>query len=574
MALVVLVQPPIADFYLTKKRTIPYGLLSMAANLKAHGYDAKILDSLATDKAKPLALPEDFAYLTPFYGRPDQSLFSLFHRFRHFGYSFEHIAHTVQKLKPFLVGISSLFSPYHATAMATAAAIRKWNPDIPIVMGGHHPTLFPEAVIASPSVDYVLRGEGEETLPLLCRALEDGTPMDQIPGIAFQDAGKIKINPPHWTADLSRLPLPDQKNQGYYRRKNQDALVIVASRGCPMPCSYCSVSATSAHGKFRRRPVSHVLQEIQNQAARQDIGFIDFEDENLSLDKPWFMALLAGIRKIFSGKNVELRAMNGLYPLSLDEEIITAMADTGFATLNLSLGSASKKQLERFRRPDVRAAHDQAVSLARQKNLSCVSYVIAGAPDQTAQDSLNDLLYLATRPTLAGLSIFYPAPGSRDFDRCRTLSILPENFSLMRATAFPLDHTTSRLQSVTLLRLCRILNYMKHLADKGSALPVPRPPPGRGSLFDPASGRVSISEQLLQWFLYDAAIRGVDKTGQVYVHKTDPGLCQAFTAAVQSHPPAGLKTEGGQPAGNRLKIIGSQTFIPVFGHQDGLFKLG
>ncbi len=540
MTLVVLVQPPIADFYLTKKRTIPYGLLSMAASLKAHGYDATILDSLATNKAKPLALPEDFAYLIPFYGRPDQSLFCLFHHFRHFGYSFEHIASTVQKQKPFLVGISSLFSPYHATAMATAAAIRKWNPDIPIVMGGHHPTLFPEAVIASPHVDYVLRGEGEESLPLLCRALENGTAIDQIPGIAFQDTGKIKINPPHWTADLSRLPLPDQKNPACYRRKNQEAMVIVASRGCPMPCSYCAVSATSAHGKFRRRPVSQVLEEIQNQADSKGIGFIDFEDENLSLDKPWFLALLSGIRNIFSDKNVELRAMNGLFPPSLDEEIITAMADTGFKTLNLSLGAASKKQLQRFNRPDVRAAHDRAVVLAQEKNLSCVSYLIAGAPDQTPEDSLRDLLYLAARPTLAGLSIFYPAPGSQDYNRCRTLGILPKDFSLMRATAFPLDHTTSRLQTVTLLRLCRILNYIKHRIDMGLALPPPKPPPDVSAISDQCAHRDTISKNLLTWFLYDAKIRGMDKDGLVYIHKTDPVLCRTFITAIRGMPLSGV----------------------------------
>ena len=540
MALVVLVQPPVQDFYLTKKRTIPYGLLSMAASLKTHGHDAEILDSLATPKSKPLALPDDFAYLTSFYGRLDQSLFCLFHQFRHFGYSFEHIARTVQQQRPLLVGISSLFSPYHATAMATAAAIRKWNPAIPIVMGGHHPTLFPEAVAAAPYVDYVLRGEAEETLPLLCRALENGTPKDRIPGIAFQDAGKIQVNPPHWTADLSRLPLPDQKNQGHYRRKNQDALVIVASRGCPMPCSYCAVSATSAHGKFRRRPVSQVLKEIQNHADKREIGFIDFEDENLSLDKPWFLALLAGIRKIFPGKNVELRAMNGLFPPSLDEETITAMADTGFKTLNLSLGSASGTQLQRFSRPDVRAAHDRAVALARKQNLACVSYIIAGAPGQTPEDSLQDLLYLAARPTLAGLSIFYPAPGSRDYDRCRTLGILPENFSLMRSTAFPLDHTTSRLQAVTLLRLCRILNYIKHRIDMGLGLPAPQQPPDISAISDQCADREKISENLLTWFLYDAKIRGLDKNGQIYVHKTDPALCRTFITAIREMPLSGV----------------------------------
>ncbi|HKK98932.1 MAG TPA: radical SAM protein [Desulfotignum sp.] len=566
MSLVVLVQPPVQDFYLTKKRTIPYGLLSMAASLKARGYAAAILDSLAADKAKPLALPDEFAFLSPFYGRPDQSLFCLFHQFRHFGYSFEHIARTVQQQQPFLVGISSLFSPYHATAMATAAAIRQSNPEIPIVMGGHHPTLFPEAVAAAPYVDYVLRGEAEETLPLLCRALEHGMPVDRIPGIAFQDNGKITVNPPHWTPDLSRLPLPDQKNQGYYRRKNQDALVIVASRGCPMPCSYCSVSATSSHGTFRRRPVSDVLREIQTPADTGEIGFIDFEDENLSLDKPWFLALLAGIRKIFPDKQVELRAMNGLFPPSLDAETITAMADTGFKTLNLSLGSASGTQLQRFKRPDVRAAHDRAIALARKNNLACVSYIIAGAPNQTPEDSLKDLLYLAARPTLAGLSIFYPAPGSQDYDKCRFLGILPENFSLMRSTAFPLDHTTSRLQAVTLLRLCRILNYIKHRIDTGLALPAPEAPPSDVSALgidctstrispsisvsatetkesfpaDPSTNRDTISEKLLAWFLFDAKIRGMDKDGQIYLHKTDPILCRTFITAIHEIPLSGV----------------------------------
>jgi hypothetical protein len=288
--------------------------------------------------------------------------------------------------------------------------------------------------------------------------------------------------------------------------------------------------------------VAHVLEEIRIQADGRDIGFIDFEDENISFDRTWFLALLDGITQIFAGRPpVELRAMNGLFPLSLDRDMIQAMAETGFKTLNLSVGSMSAAQLKRFQRPDVRAAHDRALDWAKQQGLACVSYLIAAAPGQHAFDSLADLLYLATRPTLAGLSIFYPAPGSRDYAVCRQLGILPAHPAQMRSTAFPLNHTTTRVQAVTLLRLCRVLNYLKHRVDVGLGLPDPRPAPKeKNPAFDPGVDRDTASEKLLAWFLFDYRIRGVDQDGQVYVHQTDPDLCRAFADAVRTHAIAGV----------------------------------
>jgi hypothetical protein len=241
--------------------------------------------------------------------------------------------------------------------------------------------------------------------------------------------------------------------------------------------------------------------------------------------------------------------MNGLFPPSLDRDMIAAMAAAGFRTLNLSVGSMSAAQLKRFHRPDVRSAHDRALGWAKELGLSCVSYLIAAAPGQSASDSLADLLHLAVRPTLAGLSIFYPAPGSRDFDLCRNLTILPAHFSQMRSTAFPLDHTTSRVQAVTLLRLCRILNYLKHRADNGLGLPDPEPAPSAHIRLDPDLDRETVSEMLVQWFLSDAGIRGVDHDGQVYAHHTDPDLCRAFVQAVEARPVAGVTSSGQNPRG-------------------------
>ncbi|MCP3944070.1 MAG: B12-binding domain-containing radical SAM protein [Desulfobacteraceae bacterium] len=539
---ILLVQPPIEEFYLTCKRTIPYGLASICASLEAKGYSTQILDALATNKSKPIDYPDGFSHLKPYYDRDDISMFSLFFQFKHFGYSYEHLGTTVRNKKPFLVGISSLFTAYCDQAFQTARVIKKFYPQAYIVMGGHHPTHFPKEVLDCRAVDFALRGEGETSLGLLCDALKNKTDLKNVPGLAFRDKDKIRINPPAWIKDLKCLPPPalDQINQSYYQRNKKAAITVVSSRGCPMPCSYCSVSSTASHGRFRQRDVMDVLKEIEEQANRLSIGFIDFEDENLSLDKNWIMTLLSGLNKIFKENPPELRAMNGLYPPSLDQEIMTAMKKAGFKTLNLSLGSFSKEQLVRFKRPDVRKAHDRSLEIAQKLRLNCVSYIIAGAPGQTAMTSLNDLVCLAQKRTLVGLSIFYPAPGSLDYGVCQKQKLLPQSFSLMRSTALPIDDTTTRLEAVTLLRLARILNFIKSHIDIHGSLPPARSFTDKTIMDDPID-RNNISLKLIQYFLDDGIIRGMDKEKNIYAHKTDLKLCRKFIRQIKNIPVMGVE---------------------------------
>ena len=106
---ILLIQPPIRDFYLTAKRTIPYGLACIAAALTDSGFSVSILDALASSKSRFRDLPDEMSYLRPYYGRPDLSPFALFHQFRHFGYSFDTIGKAAGESGAFLVGISSLF---------------------------------------------------------------------------------------------------------------------------------------------------------------------------------------------------------------------------------------------------------------------------------------------------------------------------------------------------------------------------------------------------------------------------------------------------------------------------------
>jgi len=225
--------------------------------------------------------------------------------------------------------------------------------------------------------------------------------------------------------------------------------------------------------------------------------------------------LLNGIKTRFGNSEIELRAMNGLFPSSLDEETVRLMKEAGFKTLNLSLGSFSSAQLGRFGRPDVRDDFDRALLFAERYSLNAVGYIIAGAPFQSPEDSVSDILCLAGRRVLAGISIFYPSPGSPDFGLCDKLGILPETFSLMRSSAIPISHTTSRKQAATLLRLGRILNFMKSLKDSGIEIPEPSPHIKKVIKTD---NRRDAGIDLLKGFLHDGQIRGLDRSGAVYEH--------------------------------------------------------
>ena len=542
---ILLIQPPVRDFYLTKKRTIPYGLTGIAAALIKDGFSVEILDGLATSKSRCIDWPREMQYLEKFYGRPDISPFGLFHNFRHYGYSYEFIGKCIRHANPAMVGFSSLFTAYSDQAHRIAEIVKKIFPNCPTVFGGHHPTAMPEKVMASLSVDFILRGEGEVSMPLLAGALKSGASVEKIPGIVFRRRdGSLHISKIAVMEKPDQFPIPafHLVKHGFYCRKKRPSAVIVTSRGCPMQCTYCCVGSASWN-RYRQRSVASVLREIENAVVNYNAGFIDFEDENISLNKKWFLELLRRIRSEFGGAGLELRAMNGLFPPSLDAEVVAAMQQAGFKTLNLALATIDKAQLKKFKRPDVTRSFERALELAAYNKMDAVGYIIAGAPGQRAVDTISDLVFLAGKKVLAGLSVYYPAPDSADFALCEKLGILPSSVGLMRSTALPLSHTTSRIQLATLLRLSRIINFMKALIGQGIAIP----PAKAYTMENLPTDRRMAGQKLLQWFLHDGRIRGITPEGQIYAHTIDENLSRMFIAQIQL--PSEWPAAAPEPAG-------------------------
>lgn len=534
MSDILLIQPPIQDFYFTKKRSIPYGLACLSSHLHNAGFTVQILDALATNKSRIIPWPKEFQYLQEYYGQHDTTPYALFHTYKEYGLNQNQIRLAIKESNAKLVGITSLFTPYCQQAYDIAKIVREELPHSTIVLGGHHATALPEHVLQNSCADYCIRGEGEESITLLAQKIltisheKTTLPIQEIkniPGLCYRNEDNTYI-----IQDIAILsnydnpPLPDLSliDHKFYSRKQGGSAVIVAGRGCPMRCSYCCVSKYTKI-PFRQRTIDSILQEIDYAVTTYNARFIDFEDENISFNKSWFHELLNRIIEKY-GNTLELRAMNGLYPPSLDNETIQLMAQAGFRELNLALATISPEQLERFQRPDVHIAFENAVNYANSIGLTTVGYIIVGAPNQNAYESLNDLLYLAHLPVLSGVSVYYPSPNSKDYTTCKQLGLLPQHLSLLRSTALPLSHTTTRLQSITLLRLSRIVDFLKTFSENYTAHAIRT----EYAMPDNTADSISWGKYLLYRFFRDNILYGKTPSGELFEHKIDQSLSQKF----------------------------------------------
>ena len=143
---ILLIQPPVLDFYQTSIRTQPIGLAYLAASLQVHGHEVEILDCQA-EKKKSIPIPSELSYLRDFYPFGDRSPFKLYTGYYHFGMGWGEIRKKVGDSKADLFGISSSFTPYHGEALKVARIIKEWNKKNIVVMGGSHVSCDPEGLL-------------------------------------------------------------------------------------------------------------------------------------------------------------------------------------------------------------------------------------------------------------------------------------------------------------------------------------------------------------------------------------------------------------------------------------------
>ncbi|OGQ08346.1 MAG: hypothetical protein A2026_20310 [Deltaproteobacteria bacterium RBG_19FT_COMBO_46_12] len=467
---ILLIQPPIQDFYQTSIRTQPIGLAYLAASLKSHGYKVEILDC-QTEKKKPISIPSELSSLRGFYPFDDQSPFKLYTGYYHFGMGWKEIKQKIRDSNVDVFGISSSFTPYHGEALEIARIIKEWDPNKMVVMGGAHVSCDPGGALQSPYVDYAVLGEGEIRFPLLIEKIvkEDLKGIAEMDGIGYRVDGEIKINPlQSFITDLDSLPHPAREvlDPDRYRIEKKRSTMIITSRGCPHRCAYCSAHLVMGSSCRARSPEA-ILKEMIECLERYDIQAFDIEDDNFTLDQERAKRLMSLVIENFGEEKLDLSAMNGVSFTSLDEELLKLMKRSGFKTINLSLVSINPLTKEKMGRPQGTTEFDKIIDKSEQVNLNVIAYAILGMPGQTIEEMADTLIYLMGRRVLIGPSVYYPTPNTPLFEKCKKEGILPAQISRWRSSAFPIETKEfNRLDLLTLFRLARLINFIKGKMDR------------------------------------------------------------------------------------------------------------
>jgi radical SAM superfamily enzyme YgiQ (UPF0313 family) len=215
----------------------------------------------------------------------------------------------IRAFEPDMVGVSQMFSYLEPVCEEIFQIAKSIDPKIVTVWGGTHPTTVPRETLSCPDVDYIVLGEGEAPLKELVERLNAGQSTKGMKSIGYRDEnGEVVIcNERSWIEDLDHhvLPARHKVDMGKYLGATKEAN-MVASRGCPFSCTFCT-APTMYQKRFMARSPEKVVEEMEFLVEEYGVREFIFQDENITfnmdrieavadliIEKKW---MYAGLRK-------------------------------------------------------------------------------------------------------------------------------------------------------------------------------------------------------------------------------------------------------------------------------------
>jgi anaerobic magnesium-protoporphyrin IX monomethyl ester cyclase len=273
--------------------------------------------------------------------------------------------------------------------------------------------------------DFVLMGEGEQTLVELVTAIRSGqAAFESIAGLAWKKNGTpVRSFTRKVMKDLDQLPLPawdlidmDSYRTIWMRNHGYFSLNISTTRGCPFKCNWC---AKPIYGnRYNARSPAHVVAEIRLLKERYHFDHIWMCDDIFGLKPGWVneFAELVEREKLFFRFKIQSRA-----DLLMQENYVTALARAGCENSWMGAESGSQKILDAM---DKGTTVDQiagATRLLRENGIRASFFIQFGYPGETKEDiDLTIRMIKTLMPDQIGISVSYPLPGTVFYERVKS----------------------------------------------------------------------------------------------------------------------------------------------------------
>jgi anaerobic magnesium-protoporphyrin IX monomethyl ester cyclase len=394
----------------------PLGLALIAASLKKDGHNIKVIDA-AIGKLGQYAevdvslinstLPQDTALVTS-------------------GLSF----HEILKLIPNeveLIGFSCMFSIDWISDRQLINYISQNRPNAFLVAGGESASGMPNVFLEQcKGLSACVVGEGEDTILELAEKLKQKQDLIDVNGLVFKRNGHIVRTPKRERLrKLDELPIPaweDFPVASYPRPLISDdgvariTLPLIATRGCPYQCTFCTSPDMWGTRYFMRSPNS-VVNEMGYLKSTFDVANFDFFDLTAIIQKKWVIEFSNLLKD--KELNIKWRFPAGTRSEAIDEEVIKALSSSGCREIIYAPESGSDRMLELIKKKVNIPKMMESMELAKKYGMKVQINMIIGLPGEKHSDIFKTIWFLIRCAKLGvndvGLAKFRPYPGSALF---------------------------------------------------------------------------------------------------------------------------------------------------------------
>lgn len=331
-----------------------------------------------------------------------------------------------------LIGVSNMFSHNWPLVRELLPMLREAFPDTPILVGGESATSIPEIVLRDSPADAIVVGEGEETLLELIDVYSGGGRIEEVEGIVYRGAdgaphhtprrGRIRsIDEIPWPAwDLFDIRAYSDRNftMGLQIDDTPPALPLLATRGCPYQCTFCT-SPNMWTTTYVTRDPHDVVDEIETYVQKYDVRNFPFQDLTAIIKKDWIVAFCNEL--LSRDLKIHWQLPAGTRSEAVDAEVANLLRRTGMAHMAYAPEAGSLRVRKAVKKRVVADRFYRSVEAATDAGLHVQAFFVMGFPEEHTADLRATLRMIAKLAWMGvedvAVSHYMPYPGSEMYDR-------------------------------------------------------------------------------------------------------------------------------------------------------------